>query len=96
MNPASRKLALIGSVKNKTTQEPINKAHILIPQAGIDHLCKGVKGGFRIPTLEADTYEVEVNAVNFITKKLILVHNYGETDKLDIVLEPEPKNEMQD
>jgi len=90
---ASRKIAFMGSIKSKTTQEPISNAHVLIPQAGIDHLCQGAKGGFRIPNLEAGTYEVEVNAVNFITKKLTLVHNYGETDKLDIILEPESEVE---
>ncbi len=86
---ASRKLAIIGSVKDKTTNMPIKRAHILISKVDIDHVVKGDKGGFRIPQLDADTYPVEVSATNFITQKLTLVHNYGETDRLDIFLEPE-------
>ena len=88
--PASKKLAVIGSVKNKTTNQPIKQAHILISKVDIDHIVKGEKGGFRIPQLAADTYPVEVRATNFITQKLTLVHNFGETDRLDILLEPEP------
>lgn len=88
-NPGSRKLAVTGVIKNRDTQQPITRAYVLIPQAGIKHLCKGAKGGFRIPNLEAGTYEMEVRAVNFITKKLTLVHNFGETDRLDVMLEPE-------
>jgi hypothetical protein len=86
----SRKLAVIGSVKDKTTNMPIKRAHILISKVDIDHIVQGEKGGFRIPQLDADTYPVEVSATNFITQKLTLVHNYGETDRLDILLEPEP------
>lgn len=88
-NLGSRKLAVTGVIKNKDTQQPITKAYVLIPQAGIEHLCKSAKGGFRIPNLEAGTYEVEIRAVNFIPMKLILVHNFGETDRLDVMLEPE-------
>ncbi len=87
---ASRKMAVVGSVKDKTTNMPIKRAHILISKVDIDHIVQGEKGGFRIPQLDADTYPVEVSATNFITQKLILVHNYGETDRLDVLLEPEP------
>jgi len=90
VKPASRKLAVIGSVKDKTTNLPIKRAHILISKVDIDHIVKGEKGGFRIPQLDADTYPIEVSATNFITKKLTLVHNFGETDRLDVLLEPEP------
>jgi len=86
----SRKMALIGTVKDKATNQPINRAHILISKADIDHLVKSEKGGFRIPQLDADTYPIEVIATNYITKKLTLVHNFGETDRLDVLLEPEP------
>ncbi len=88
--PARRKLAVIGSVKDKTTNMPIKQAHVLISKADIDHIVKGDTGGFRIRQLDADTYSVEVSATNFITQKLTLVHNFGETDRLDILLEPEP------
>ena len=86
---SSRKLALMGTVKDKITQKPIKHAHILINKLDIDHIVRGEKGGFRIPNLEADTYPVEISAVNFVTQKITLVHNYGETDRLDILLEPE-------
>ncbi|MCZ4694615.1 carboxypeptidase regulatory-like domain-containing protein [Ancylomarina euxinus] len=91
---ASRKLALIGSVKDKRTNKPIANAQVLIPQAEIDHIIRGDKGGFRIPSLEAGTYPVEFRAVNYKSQRITLVHNYGETDRLDIVLEPEfiPQN----
>ena len=88
--PGSRKMALIGSVKDKITNQPIKRVHILISEAEIDHVIKGEKGGFRIPQLDADTYQVEIVATNYITKQLTLVHNFGETDRLDILLEPEP------
>ena len=88
--PASKKLAVIGSVKDITTNMPIKRAHILISKVDIDHVVKGDKGGFRISQLDADTYPVEISATNFITKKLTLVHNYGETERLDVFLEPEP------
>jgi len=87
--PGSRKMALIGSVKDKITNQPIKRVHILISEAEIDHVIKGEKGGFRIPQLDADTYQVEIMATNYITQKLTLVHNFGETDRLDILLEPE-------
>lgn len=88
--PGSRKMALIGSVKDINTRQPIKRVHILISEADIDHVVKGEKGGFRIAQLEADTYQVEIVATNYITKQLTLVHNFGETDRLDILLEPEP------
>ena len=88
--PGSRKMALIGSVKDINTRQPIKRVHILISEADIDHVVKGEKGGFRIAQLEADTYKVEIVATNYITKQLTLVHNFGETDRLDILLEPEP------
>lgn len=86
----SRKMALIGSVKDINTRQPIKRVHILISEADIDHVIKGEKGGFRIAQLEADTYQVEIVATNYITKQLTLVHNFGETDRLDILLEPAP------
>jgi len=88
--PGSRKMALIGSVKDINTRQPIKRVHILISEADIDHVIKGEKGGFRIAQLEADTYQVEIVATNYITKQLTLVHNFGETDRLDILLEPAP------
>jgi len=88
--PGSRKMALIGSVKDINTRQPIKRVHILISEADIDHVVKGEKGGFRIAQLEADTYQVEIVATNYITKQLTLVHNFGETDRLDILLEPAP------
>lgn len=86
---ASRKLALMGTVKDKSTNKPISHSRVLIPKAEIDHLVRGEKGGFRIPSLATDTYQVEIRAVNFIPKKITLVHNHGETDRLDVLLEPE-------
>ena len=85
----SRSLAVIGSVKDKKTNRPVANAHVLIPQAEIDHIVRGEKGGFRISSLDAGTYPVEIRAVNYKSQWVNLVHNYGETDRLDIFLEPE-------
>ncbi len=85
----SRALAVIGSVKDKKTNRPVTNAHVLIPEAEIDHIVRGEKGGFRISNLEAGTYPVEICAVNYKSQWVNLVHNYGETDRLDILLEPE-------
>jgi len=85
----SRALAVIGSVKDKKTNRPVTNAHVLISEAEIDHIVRGEKGGFRISSLDAGTYPVEIRAVNYKSQWINLVHNYGETDRLDILLEPE-------
>lgn len=87
--PGSNKMALIGSVKDKITHKPIKQAHVQISKADIDHIVRGEKGGFRISNLEVGTYPVDIYAVNYKSQRVNLVHNYGETDRLDILLEPE-------
>lgn len=84
----TRKLAVRGTVLNKINHKPVPQARILIPKAGINHLCRNEKGGFRIKSLDPGTYEVEVKAVNYQSLYLTLAHHYGETNVLDILLEP--------
>lgn len=85
----TKRLALIGSVKDIRTGKPINNAQVLIPQAEIEHIIKGEKGGFRISNLEAGTFPVEFRAVNYKSQIITLVHNFGVTDRLDVLLEPQ-------
>ena len=87
-NAVNRKLAVRGTIFDHVTNKPITRALIHIPATGIKHLCNNTKGGFRIKNLEAGTYQVEVSAVNYQTQTLTLVHHPGETNILDILLEP--------
>ena len=85
----SRKTAVSGSIFDKESKLPVPQAHILIEEAGIDHLCQGEKGGFRIKNLEPGTYHIEIQAVTYKTISMELVHRYGETNVLDLEMESE-------
>ncbi|RZT96269.1 carboxypeptidase family protein [Ancylomarina subtilis] len=85
---ASRKMALIGSVKDSRTRKPVPNARVLIPEAEIVHSIRGAEGGFRISHLDAGTFPIEFSATNYKSQIITLVHNFGVTDRLDVFLEP--------
>ncbi|WP_321317187.1 carboxypeptidase-like regulatory domain-containing protein [Labilibaculum sp.] len=84
-----RKTAVSGSIIDKDSKLPVPQAHILIPEAGIDHMGTSKKGGFRIKTLNPGTYQVQIKAVTYKTISLELVHRYGETNVLEVEMETE-------
>lgn len=84
-----RKTAVSGSIIDKDNKLPVPQAHILIPEAGIDHMCTSKKGGFRIKTLNPGTYQVQIKAVTYKTISMELVHRYGETNVLEVEMETE-------
>jgi len=88
-NPGTRKLALKGMIQNKETGEPIKGVHIIIPAQNIDHVCKGKKGGYQIKNIETGIFPMRVEAKNFKTQQVTLVHNEGETVEMDFMMEPE-------
>lgn len=84
-----RKSAVSGSIFDKESQQPVPQAHILIPEAGVDHKCTGKKGGFRIDKLNPGTYQIQIKAVTYKTINMELVHRYGETNLLVVKMETE-------
>lgn len=90
-NPISRKLALKGRVFCKETGEVITGVHVLIPELGIDHICRGSKGYYQILNIEPGTYKIRVVAINFQIIESTLVHNQGETTIMNFELESLPQ-----
>ena len=84
-----KKIAITGRILDKQTKQPVTQAHILIPEANIDHQCTGGKGGFRIPSVEPGTFNMRVEAVTYKSISMQLVHRYGETNVLEIEMEAE-------
>ncbi|MUP39649.1 carboxypeptidase-like regulatory domain-containing protein [Labilibaculum euxinus] len=84
-----RKTAVSGSIIDKESKQAVLQAHILIPEAGIDHLCTSKKGGFRIDKLNPGTYQIQIKAVTYKTISMELVHRYGETNVLQVEMETE-------
>ncbi|WP_461642399.1 carboxypeptidase-like regulatory domain-containing protein [Labilibaculum euxinus] len=84
-----RKTAVSGSIVDKESKLAVLQAHILIPEAGIDHLCTSKKGGFRIDKLNPGTYQIQIKAVTYKTISMELVHRYGETNVLQVEMETE-------
>ncbi|MDQ1772734.1 hypothetical protein GQR60_18400 [Labilibaculum sp. A4] len=84
-----RKTAVSGSITDKVSKLAVLQAHILIPEAGIDHLCTSKKGGFRIDKLNPGTYQIQIKAVTYKTISMELVHRYGETNVLQVEMETE-------
>jgi len=84
-----KKIAITGHILDKQTKQPVPQAHILIPEANIDHHCVGEKGGFRISSVEPGTFDMRVEAVTYKSISMQLVHRYGETNVLEIEMETE-------
>ena len=84
-----RKVSVMGHILDKRTQKPVPQAHILIPEAEIDHTCTGEKGGFRISSVEPGTFDMKIEAVTYKSINMQLVHRYGETNVLEIEMETE-------
>jgi len=84
-----RKIAITGHILDKQTKLPVPQAHIIIPEADIDHKCSGEKGGFRISSVEPGTFDMRVEAVTYKSISMQLVHRYGETNELEIEMETE-------
>ncbi|MDM8161967.1 carboxypeptidase-like regulatory domain-containing protein [Labilibaculum sp. K2S] len=89
MKVGRRKTAVSGSITDKESKLAVLQAHILIPEAGIDHLCTSKKGGFRIDKLNPGTYQIQIKAVTYKTISMELVHRYGETNVLEVEMETE-------
>lgn len=87
-NLGTRKLAMKGMIQNKETGEPIKGVHIIIPIQNINHKCKGKKGGYHIKNIETGIFPMRIEAKNFKTQEVTLVHNEGETVKMDFLMEP--------
>lgn len=84
-----KKTAVAGTILDKESKQPVPQAHILIPEAGLDHECTGKKGGFRIDKLNPGTYQIQIKAVTYKTISMELVHRYGETNVLEVEMETE-------
>ncbi|PKQ68733.1 hypothetical protein BZG01_03170 [Labilibaculum manganireducens] len=89
MKVGRRKTAVSGSITDKVSKLAVLQAHILIPEAGIDHICTSKKGGFRIDKLNPGTYQIQIKAVTYKTISMELVHRYGETNVLEVEMETE-------
>jgi len=87
-NPGNRKLAMKGMILNKETGECLKGVHIIIPEQKIDHLCRGKKGGYQIKNIETGIFPMRVEAKNFKTQMVTLIHNEGETVEMDFFMEP--------
>ncbi len=90
-NLGTRKLAMKGMIKHKETNEPMQGVHIIIPELNIDHKCRGKKGGYQIKNIDTGIFSITVEAKNFKTHKVNLVHNEGETVEMDFLMEPDLK-----
>ncbi|PKQ64404.1 hypothetical protein BZG02_06210 [Labilibaculum filiforme] len=86
---SNRKIAVAGSICDKNTHLPVQRAHILIPEINLDHICTSKKGSFRISKLNPGTYQVQIQALPYKTIELELVHCGGETNLLEIEMETE-------
>lgn len=84
-----RKIAITGHILDKQTKLPVPQAHIIIPEAEIDHKCNGEKGGFRISSVEPGTFDMRIEAVTYKSISMQLVHRFGETNVLEIEMETE-------
>lgn len=84
-----RKIAVTGHILDKLTKQAVPQAHIIIPEAEIDHKCNGKKGGFRISSLEPGTFDIRIEAVTYKSISMQLVHRFGETNVLEIEMETE-------
>lgn len=84
-----RKLAITGHILDKVSKQPVPQAHILIPEANIDHLCTGKKGGFRIGSADPGTLNVTIEATTYKSIHMQVIHRYGETNVLEIEMEAE-------
>jgi len=82
-----RKTAVTGHILDKLTKLPVPQAHIIIQEADIDHKCSGKKGGFRIPSVEPGTFNMEIEAVTYKSISMQLIHRYGETNVIEIEME---------
>lgn len=90
-----RKIAVTGHILDKLTKLPVSQAHIIIPEAEIDHKCNGEKGGFRISSVEPGTFDIKIEAVTYKSVNMQLVHRFGETNVLEIEMETEEKGERE-